>query len=112
MPKLRTLVAYYPDEIPSPAGGFPPSLDVLVHLAGSQGMAPKFRSYSYPHTDLGFAEADLESFDKLAASLAWTRTLAAVRKGLKVEIDLEAMMEEHNRGELLGRDRERSLVLI
>ena len=98
MPRLSTLVAYYPDEIPSPAGGFPPSIDVLVHLAGSQGMAPKFRSYSYPQTDIGFAEADLDTFDKLSASIAWTRTLAAVRKGLEVEVDLEMVREEHIRG--------------
>lgn len=104
MPRLSTLVAYYPDEIPSPAGGFPPSIEVLVHLAGSQGMAPRFRSYSYPHTDVGFAEADLDTFDKLSASIAWTRTLAAVRNGLEVEVDLEMVREEHIRGRFVWRD--------
>lgn len=82
MQKPSALVAYCPDEIPSPAGGFPPSIDVVVQLTASQGMTPKFRSYSYPHTDVVFTAADLHAFDKLSASLAWMRTLSAVRKGL------------------------------
>lgn len=95
MPKLCTLVAYYPDRIPSPAVGFPPSLRVLVHMAGSQGMGPKFHSYSYPEAQPGFAEVDLEEYDQVSASLAWTRTLAAVRKGFEIDVDLEKVWEEH-----------------
>lgn len=95
MPKLCTLVAYYPDRIPSPAAGFPPSLHVLVHMAGSQGMGTKFHSYSYPEAQPGFSEVDLEEYDQVSASLAWTRTLAAVRKGFEIEVDLEKVWEEH-----------------
>lgn len=95
MPKLCTLVVYYPDEIPSPAGGFPPSINVLAHIAGSQRMAPKFPSYSYPDAVVGFAEVYLESYDRISATLAWTRTLAAVRKGLGIEVDLEKVWEKH-----------------
>lgn len=95
MPKLCALVAYYPDEIPAPASTFPPSLNVVVHLAGSQGMAPKYRSYSYPDVQPGFAETDLDEYDKTAAGLAWSRTLATVRKGFEIEVDLEKVWEEH-----------------
>ena len=98
VPKVCTLVAYYPEKILSPATGFPPNVNVLAHLAGSQGMAPRFRSYSYPDTVPGFAETDLTCYDKVSANLAWSRTLAAVRKGFNIEVDLESIWEEQLRG--------------
>lgn len=103
MPKLCTLVAYYPDVLPAPAAGYPPSLNVVVHLAGKQPSTQKYKSYSYPEAEPGFAEVDLEEYDKVAAGLAWTRTLAAVRKGFEIEVDLERVWEEHvARGFSLG----------
>lgn len=95
MPKLCTLVAYYPDVLPAPAAGYPPSLNVVVHLAGTQPVTQTCKSYSYPEAEPGFAELDLEEYDKVAAGLAWTRTLAAVRKGFEIEVDLERVWEEH-----------------
>lgn len=58
-------------------------------------MRPKFHSYSYPEALPGFAEVDLEEYDQVSASLAWTRTLAAVRKGFEIDVDLEKVWEEH-----------------
>ena len=95
MPHLNTLVAYYPSSIPSPKTKFPPHLHVVVHLAASQGFAPAFNSYVYQDVEPGFAEHDLDEFDKVAAALAWTRTLGAVRKGFKIEVNLEKIWEEH-----------------
>ena len=95
MPKLCALVAYYPTMIPAPATGFPPSLHVAVHLTKSSSFAPKYKHYVYPDTNPGFAEADLEIFDKVAGPLAWSRTLGAVRKGFEIEVDLERIWEEH-----------------
>ena len=95
MPKLCALVAYYPERLPTPAAGFPSSHNVLVHTAGSQGMMPKYRSYSYPEAQPGFAEEDLDEYDKISTSLAWSRTLATVRKGFEIEKDLEKVWEEH-----------------
>lgn len=101
MPKLCALVAYYPDRLPAPGAGYPPSLRVTVHLAGSQLGAPKFHSYSYPQVEPGFAEHDLDQFDKVAAGLAWARSLELVRKGFEVEVDLEGIWEDHSRREFL-----------
>ena len=99
MPKLSTVIAYYPDKLPAPHVGYAPSLDVLVHMAGSQGMAPKTRSYNYPNAEPGFAEEDLDEYEKISAGLAWSRTLGTVRKGFGIEVDLEEVWEEH-----LGRE--------
>ena len=101
MPKLCALVAYYPNRLPAPGAGYPPSLRVRIHLAGSQPQAPKFHSYSYPHAEPGFAEHDLDQFDKVSAGLAWSRSLDLVRKGFEVEVDLESIWEDHSRGRFL-----------
>ena len=96
MPKLCTLVARCPTTLlPMPAAEYPPRLDVLVHLAGLQGTGPKYRSCAYPEGGQGVAEADLEMYEKISASVAWTRTLGVVRKGFQIEVDLENGREEH-----------------
>ena len=95
MPHLCTLVAYYPEKIPSPKTKYPPHLELTVHLASTQGFAPAFNNYVYQDVQPGFAEHDLDEYDKVSASLAWTRTLAALRKGFKIEVDLEKIWEEH-----------------
>ena len=66
-----------------------------MHVAGAQPKAQKYKTYSYPEVEVGFAERDLEEFDKVAAGLAWTRSLAAVRRGFEIEVDLEGVWEEH-----------------
>lgn len=105
MPKLCALVAYYPEKLPAPAAGFPSSLNVLVHIAGSQDMGPKYRFFAYPHAEPGFAELDLEQYDKVEAGMAWSRTLAVLRKGFEIEVDLEKVWEEHvARESLQGAD--------
>jgi len=95
MPKLCALTCYYPDKITAPTAGYPPSLRVLVHIPGSMGTAPKYRHYTYPDAQPGFAEADLEQYDKAAAGLAWSRTLETVRRGFEIEVDLEGVWDEH-----------------
>ena len=95
MPKLCAIVAYYPTKLPNTNTMFPPNTNVVIHMAGDQPMAPKQSSYSYPDTETGFAEKDLDEYDKVAASLAWSRSLAAVRKGFGIEVDLEKVWEEH-----------------
>ena len=95
MPHLCTLVAYYPSSIPSPSTKYPPGLNVVVHLCASQGFAPAFKNYIYQDVETGFAEHDLDEFDKVAAGIAWSRTLGAVRKGFKIDVDLEKIWEDH-----------------
>ncbi|KAL8957750.1 MAG: hypothetical protein Q9193_005059, partial [Seirophora villosa] len=109
IPKLCALVAYYPDRLPPPGAGYPPSLRITVHLAGSQPRAPKFHSHSYPEAEPGFAEHDLDQFDKVSAGLAWTRSLELVRKGFEVELDLEGIWEDHSRREFVTRDADATM---
>ncbi|KAL9600729.1 MAG: hypothetical protein Q9219_002970 [cf. Caloplaca sp. 3 TL-2023] len=109
MPKLCALVAYYPNRLPPPGAGYPPSLRVQVHLAGNQAEAPKFNSYSYPEAEAGFAENDLEQFDKVSAGLAWSRSLELLRKGFELEVDLESIREEHSQLEFVTKDADAAM---
>lgn len=45
-PHLAALIAYYPTTIAKPQTKYPPHLHVLCHIAGSQGFAPAFPSYT------------------------------------------------------------------
>ena len=95
IPRLCALVAYYPGRVPAAGAGFPTSHNVAVHLAGPISNAPKCRFYSYPGVEEGFAEENHEQYDKICASLAWSRTLSILRKGFDIEVDLEKIWDDH-----------------
>lgn len=57
-----------------------------------------YPAYTYEHVQPGFAEYDLDEYDKLAADVAWTRSLGVLRKGFGKEVDLEKGWEEHQEG--------------
>ena len=97
------MIAYYPTEVPAPPAGFPNERNVLVHLASSQNIVPKCRHYVYPDIQPGFAEEQHDMFDEVSANLAWSRTLATLRKGLEIEVDLERIWENHTEREALIR---------
>ncbi|GAB7366317.1 hypothetical protein MBLNU230_g8117t1 [Neophaeotheca triangularis] len=103
-PKVAALVAYYPLHIANPNARYPPHLELQCHIAGSQNFAPAFNSYTYTGAEVGFAERDLADFDKISASLAWTRTLGILRKAFKIEVDLEKIWEEHVALEFATKD--------
>ena len=93
--KLCALIAYYPLKLPPPSARFLTSLKIAIHLVGPQIKTPSCRCYSYPGASAGFAEEDLDQYDKVSASLAWSRSLAALRKGFDIEVDLEKIWDDH-----------------
>ncbi|KAH0283575.1 hypothetical protein M436DRAFT_71201 [Aureobasidium namibiae CBS 147.97] len=74
------------------------SMSLLCHLASIQpfGTASS-KTYVYPDTCPGFAESDLEEYDKFAAGLSWGRTLTYLRRGFGMIVDLEDLVDEYNR---------------
>lgn len=54
-----------------------------------------YPSYKYEGVEPGFAEHDLDEYNKNAERLAWSRTLDCLRKSFKSEVDLERIWEEH-----------------
>lgn len=113
MPKLAGVVAYYPPYMPKTNTNFPPTLNVMVHLASSQKFGTRHPSYRYHHTRPGFAEYDLEEFDKVGASLAWSRTLTLLRSAFDIEgPDLETIWENHTRLEFSEKDADKTMATM
>ncbi|PWY75526.1 dienelactone hydrolase [Aspergillus heteromorphus CBS 117.55] len=51
-------------------------------------------AFTYESVQPGFAEHDLEEYDRLASDLAWSRTLETLRKAYGKDRDLEGKWEE------------------
>lgn len=58
---------------------------------------PGGHAYAYPDAVPGFAEHDLDVFDKVSAGLAWSRSLDVMRKAFEIEVDLEAVWDRHSK---------------
>ena len=110
--RLCALVAYYPLGPPLYSYEFPSKSNVLVHYAGRPSAAHKARQYIYPDVQLGFAEKTSKNYDKVAANLAWSRTLATLRKGFEIEVDLEQIWENHVELEFATRDADATMATM
>lgn len=106
MPHCCALICYYPSSLPHPNAKYPSSLNLKVHLTHSQGFAPSFAAYLYSNVEPGFAEYDLDEYDRVAAALSWSRTLAAIRRGFKKDMSdsLESANEAFKTMSLRHRD--------
>lgn len=103
LPHCVSLICYYPTAIPSPKHKYPASLSLLCHLASIQPFgAASFKTYFYSDTRPGFAESDLEEYDKFAAGLSWGRTLACLRKGFGLDVDFEELVDEYNQCKIVN----------
>jgi hypothetical protein len=103
-PHCCALIAYYPTAIVNPTVTFPKALHNTTHLAASQNFAPAFHSYTYENVAPGFAERDLEEYERVSASLAWSRTLGILRAAFNITVDLESVWEEHTELEFVTKD--------
>jgi predicted ester cyclase len=113
MPKLVGVVAYYPGHAPRSNTDFPLTLHVQIHLAASQKWGTRFPSYRYENTEPGFAEHDLDEFDKIGAALAWTRTLTLLRNAFGIDSpDLEAIWDNHTRLEFAEKDADKTMATM
>jgi carboxymethylenebutenolidase len=65
---------------------------------------PEIEHYVYPGCDHAFATPDREHFDKPAAMMAYSRTLALLRKVLGPVYDLNSLWEQHIYHEFVTRD--------
>lgn len=54
-----------------------------------------YPSYKYEGVESGFAEHDLEEYDAVAESLAWTRSLGVLRRAFGMYDDIERTRDQH-----------------
>jgi hypothetical protein len=59
-----------------------------------------YLSYTYEFSQPGFAEHDLDEYDRVSDELAWTRTLDVLRKAFRKDADLEKPWDGNQEGEL------------
>lgn len=71
-----------------------------------------YPSYVYEGVEPGFAEHDLDEYDKTAQRLAWARSLDTVRKGFGVEVELEKVWENHLDLEFKHRDATKTMATM
>lgn len=81
--------------VPAPGAGFPTSHNVAIHFANPQCKTPNCRYYPYSGVEAGFAEMDREQYDKVCASLAGSRSLAVLRKGFEIKVDLKEIWDDY-----------------
>ncbi|KAK5126373.1 hypothetical protein LTR85_010609 [Meristemomyces frigidus] len=59
-----------------------------------EGLKISFPAYTYAGVASGFAERDLEEYDAVAESVAFSRSLNTVRKGFRIETDIETVRDD------------------
>lgn len=79
-----------------------------IGTGGSLRLA--FPSYTY-HAEPGFAEHDMEEYNRICAELAWSRSLATARKAFGIDPDLELVLENHIQSESHSRT-DRSYCIV
>ncbi|KAK6953784.1 hypothetical protein Daesc_003746 [Daldinia eschscholtzii] len=57
-------------------------------------MQVSYPSYTYNAVP-GFAEHDLDEFDRVSAELSWSRSLATARRAFRRDVDLEKVLEQN-----------------
>ena len=81
---------------------------VALHCAGELRMAPDpdraLESYAYPGVAPDFALPGSPGYDKQAAAMAYSRSLALMRKVLGPHYDLSSLWEAHRACEFVTRD--------
>jgi hypothetical protein len=77
---------------------------------GSGGIGElAYPSYTYEDAEPGFAEHDVQEFDKVASRLSWSRSLSTVRKAFGIELDLERVWEKHVELEFATKDADKTM---
>ncbi|KAK8042512.1 hypothetical protein PG994_012995 [Apiospora phragmitis] len=82
----------------------------IPHGMGTGGYVKySYPTYSYPGVSSGFAENDLEEYDKISADLAWTRSLATARRAWRRDVNLERVHEENVQGKFFTQNLQKTM---
>ena len=98
MAKCCAIVAFYPPILPKKDHKYPASLNVTVHVASLSQESPlpeecAWKCYQYD-SGFGFADPSAQNYSEIEASLAMSRSLRIIRRGFKLETDLEPLVDE------------------
>lgn len=79
-------------------------LSTVVQVRAAFSSRDNIEIYTYPSAAHAFASKDRESFNKPAALMAHSRSIAAFRKALGPHYDLSTLWDEHTKHEFGTRD--------
>lgn len=113
---LAAVIAYYPTALP-PGFKVHPSINVVLHLPISTNFSPgssppHVAVRIYPDVQSGFAESSFQSYDRVAAGLAYSRTLDLLRRTIGPRIDLEDIWTEHMLYEFVEKDVDKTMATM
>jgi carboxymethylenebutenolidase len=77
---------------------------VVAKIQKSLAKLPGFESYVYPGADHAFNCRERASYDKPAAGMAYSRTIAFLRRNLGPRYNLSDLWDQHTRFEFATRD--------
>jgi carboxymethylenebutenolidase len=114
--RLAVLVYYDPPDVEALLASGTGDIPVTVHLAG--GKAPptaetrRVEISTYPDTRPGFSDKQSAHYNKPAASMAHSRSIAALRRALGPHYDLSALWERHTYYEFGERDVPKTMATM
>ncbi|KAI1800782.1 hypothetical protein F4811DRAFT_537179 [Daldinia bambusicola] len=71
-------------------------------------MQVSYPSYTYNAVP-GFAEHDLDEFDRVSAELSWSRSLATARRAFRRDVDLERVLEQNVESKFYNRHLQQAI---
>jgi carboxymethylenebutenolidase len=90
------------------AAGAADALRRIKDAAASRGIA----IHVYPGTRRGFAETGGADYDRAAAGIAHSRSIALLRRAIGPDYDLETLWEAHTRYEFVTRDVDATMATM
>ncbi|KAI9157965.1 dienelactone hydrolase [Paramyrothecium foliicola] len=68
-----------------------------------------YPTYTY-NAEPGFAEHDMDEFDRVSAELAWSRSLSCARKAFGSEPDLEAVLDVNTQSKFFDKNPDQAVA--
>ncbi|KAF2274774.1 NTF2-like protein [Westerdykella ornata] len=117
MHKCSAIIAYYPTHLPDPNHKYPSMLNVTVHVAMLSQKCPPpeqcaWKCYQYEHCAVGFADPTSPNYSEGDANLAGSRSLIAIHRGAKMDVDIEPVADEAWKGKYEIEDPERGSMAV
>jgi carboxymethylenebutenolidase len=113
---FAVLVCYDPPDITTLLATATSDIPVTVHLAGGEHSslreARHIESFTYPDMVAGFDDRHGGHYNKPAAAMAHSRSVAALRRVLGPHYDLSALWEQHTYYEFVERDVPKTMATM
>jgi carboxymethylenebutenolidase len=113
---FAVLVCYDPPDLKPLLASEIGDIPVTVHLAGSEAPPTaetwRVEIFTYPDARPGFSDKQSADYNKPAASMAHSRSVAALRRALGPHYDLSALWERHTYYEFGERDVPKTMATM